>query len=31
MIGAMQFIATGLTFILAYDTRGNLETVSRAA
>lgn len=30
MIGAMQFIASGLTLALAYETRGNLETVSRA-
>jgi MFS family permease len=31
MIGAMQFLASGLTLVLAYETRGNLETVSRAA
>ncbi len=30
MIGAMQFLASGLTLALAYETRGNLETVSRA-
>jgi putative MFS transporter len=29
MIGAMQFLASGLTLVLAYETRGNLETVSR--
>jgi putative MFS transporter len=28
MIGAMQFLASGLTLVLAYETRGNLETVS---
>jgi putative MFS transporter len=31
MIGAMQFLASGLTLALAYETRGNLETVSRVA
>ncbi len=31
MIAAMQFIASGLTLALAYETRGNLEAVSRAA
>ena len=31
MIGAMQFLASGLTLVLAYETRGNLETVSRVA
>ncbi len=31
MIGAMQFLASGLTLILAYETRGNLEAVSRVA
>jgi putative MFS transporter len=29
MIGAMQFLASGLTLVLAYETRGNLEAVSR--
>jgi MFS transporter, putative metabolite:H+ symporter len=28
MIGAMMFLASGLTLALAYETRGNLETVS---
>ena len=28
MIGAMQFLAAGLTLLLAYETRGNLESVS---
>jgi putative MFS transporter len=28
MIGAMQFLASGLTLVLAYETRGNLEAVS---
>jgi putative MFS transporter len=31
MIGAMQFLASGLTLVLAYETRGNLEAVSRVA
>jgi putative MFS transporter len=28
MIGVMLFLASGLTLVLAYETRGNLETVS---
>jgi putative MFS transporter len=31
MLAVALFIASGLTAVLAYDTRGNLETVSRAA
>lgn len=31
MIGAMQFLASGLTLALGYETRGNLETVSTRA
>ena len=31
MIGAMQFLASGLTLALALETRGNLETVSSRA
>lgn len=30
MLAVALFIASGLTLVLAYDTRGNLETVSRA-
>jgi putative MFS transporter len=29
MLGGALFLASGLTLLLAYDTRGNLETVSR--
>jgi MFS transporter, putative metabolite:H+ symporter len=31
MIGAMQFLASGLTLALGYETRGNLEAVSTRA
>ncbi len=31
MIAAMQFLASGLTLLLAYETRGNLEAVSSRA
>jgi putative MFS transporter len=31
MIGGFLFLASGLTLVLAYETRGNLEAVSRAA
>jgi len=31
MLGAALFLASGLTLLLASDTRGNLETVSQAA
>jgi len=31
MIGAFMFLASGLTLALAYETRGNLEAVSRVA